>query len=222
MWKLLHFAMAAVERAALTLAELVALPLQAPERLAWERGLVERHRAGDRAAFEALYRAYAAALYARVLLPLLRQPALAEDALADTFASAHEDLGARSLGLGDRSLYFWLARIAKNRALDLLRRTALRRARVADLSRHVERLQLDDPDPETALSLRHESEHARGRVVAVLAALPPRYRQAIELRFFEERSRDDCARALAVKVPTFDVLLLRALREFRQRWEKGE
>ena len=64
--------MAALERAALTLGDLAALSLQAPERLAWERALVDRHRAGDRTAFEALYRAYAAALYARVLLPLLR------------------------------------------------------------------------------------------------------------------------------------------------------
>src|SRR5262245_6680225 len=140
--------MAAVERAALTLAELAALPLQAPERLAWEHALVEKHRAGDRTAFDALYRAYAAVLYARVRLPLLRQPALAEDALADTFARAHE--GLRATVPAEHSLYFWLARIAKNRALDLLRHSALRRARGSDVARHFERLQLDDPDPETA------------------------------------------------------------------------
>ncbi|MCB9624549.1 MAG: hypothetical protein H6723_14645 [Sandaracinus sp.] len=54
-----------------------------------------------------------------------------------------------------------------------------------------------------------------------LDALNPRYRQAIELRFFDERERQDCADLLEVKLGTFDVLILRALRAFRKEWERG-
>ena len=53
----------------------------------------------------------------------------------------------------------------------------------------------------------------------MLARLNPRYRRALELRFFEERSRQECAAALEVKLGTFDVLLLRALRAFRKEWD---
>ena len=43
-------------------------------------------------------------------------------------------------------------------------------------------------------------------------------RRALELRFFEERARPECAEALGVKIGTFDVVLLRALRAFRREW----
>jgi len=48
--------------------------------------------------------------------------------------------------------------------------------------------------------------------------LNERYRFAIELRFVEELSREECAARLGVKLGTFDVLLLRALRAFRKEW----
>jgi DNA-directed RNA polymerase specialized sigma24 family protein len=54
----------------------------------------------------------------------------------------------------------------------------------------------------------------------VLASVNPRYRRAIELRFLDDRSREDCARLMEVKLGTFDVLLLRALRAFRQQWHE--
>ena len=192
--------------------------LDAEERLAWERAQIAAHLAGDPTALEALYRAYAGTLYARVLLPHLREPALAEDALADTFTRAHETLDRfRS---SDRSVYFWLARIAKNRAIDLCRHSTLRRSAAGEVQLHFEQLKLSEPDPETALSLRAEARFASERVARVLAAIQPRYRRAIELRFFEEQTRENCAQSLEVKLATFDVLLLRALRAFRQAWEK--
>jgi RNA polymerase sigma-70 factor (ECF subfamily) len=49
--------------------------------------------------------------------------------------------------------------------------------------------------------------------------LHPRYARALTLRFLEDRTRDECATLLEVKVATFDVVLLRALRAFRERWQ---
>jgi DNA-directed RNA polymerase specialized sigma24 family protein len=56
-------------------------------------------------------------------------------------------------------------------------------------------------------------------VSAVLGAINPRYAQAIRLRLLEGLERDDCARELGVTTPTFDVVLLRAVRAFRARWD---
>ena len=53
----------------------------------------------------------------------------------------------------------------------------------------------------------------------MLEAINPRYRRAIELRFLEDKSREECAGAMEVKLGTFDVLLLRALRAFRKEWD---
>jgi RNA polymerase sigma-70 factor (ECF subfamily) len=216
--RLLHMLMVAVERAVLALSELAALPLGAAERLAWERDMIAAHANGDRSAFEALYRAYASVLYSRVLLPLLKNATLAEDALADTFTRAHEKI--TSFRSTDRSLYFWLSRIARNCGLDLQRRAAMQQRATPTLRTHIEQLVISEPDPETALSLHSEAAYVGNRVSQVLTAIHPRYRRAIELRFFEEKTRDDCAVSLEVKIATFDVLLLRALRAFRQQWEK--
>ncbi|GAB5540802.1 MAG: hypothetical protein SangKO_005620 [Sandaracinaceae bacterium] len=59
----------------------------------------------------------------------------------------------------------------------------------------------------------------RETVSAVLERINPRYARAISLRFFEDRSREECAAGLDVKIGTFDVVLLRALRAFRKEWE---
>ena len=52
--------------------------LNQPERLRWEADLVTRARDGERVAFAELYRAYAARLFARVLLPKLGNREAAE------------------------------------------------------------------------------------------------------------------------------------------------
>ena len=209
MWQLLSLCIAVLP---------AALPLLAAERLAWERELLAAHRAGDPAAFEALYRAYAATLYARVLLPLLRQPALAEDALADCFTRAHAAL--HDYRAGERSLYFWLSRIARNRALDLQRHRAVQ-LRTLPVFHEEARLAAGEDNPETLLVARSETEAHRRRVDQVLSGLTPRYRRALELRFFEELAREACAQQLEIKLGTFDVLLLRALQAFRREWLKA-
>jgi RNA polymerase sigma-70 factor (ECF subfamily) len=67
---------------------------------------------------------------------------------------------------------------------------------------------------------RAEAEtQLRARVREVLERINPRYRRAIELRLLEDRERQACADEMAVKLGTFDVLLLRAVRSFRAEWE---
>ena len=73
--------------------------------------------------------------------------------------------------------------------------------------------------PEQQVASLQQGRLLRERIERTLAELNPRYRRAIELRFLQERSRPDCAALLEVKLGTFDVLLLRALRAFRKRWE---
>jgi RNA polymerase sigma-70 factor (ECF subfamily) len=190
--------------------------LNRPDRLRWERALVDRARQGDRMAFTELYREYSRPIFAKVLIPKLGNREAAEDALAETFRTAFERLATYEAR--DVSLYFWLARIATNKALDLHRAKATTGRALSSFESLVAPLDEAPPDPETLLDLRTGSTRLQESVKAVLEKLNPRYRRAVELRFVEELSREDCAAALEVKLGTFDVLLLRALRAFRKEW----
>ena len=191
-------------------AEEVHRSLSDAEWLRRERECLMRARAGDRAAFAEIYEAFARALYTRVLMPRLGNPVAAEEALAETFHTALERLA----DFDDRgkSVWFWLARIAANKATDQHRA----RARGGRALQSYARLVVADENAPPPSG--REAEELREQVDRVLAKINPRYRRAIELRFFEEHAREVCAKKLEVQLSTFDVVLLRALRAFRVAW----
>lgn len=185
--------------------------------LSRERALVAAARRGESAAVAELYRAFAARLYRTVLVPRLGNPQAAEDALSETFRTALERLD--QFDERGTSLYFWLARIAVNKATDMHRVKARTRRALASFEDLLAPLRPSAPRPEKQLVEREREALLRERVGEVMEGLNPRYARAIELRFFEDKSREECAELLEVKLGTFDVVLLRALRAFRKRWE---
>lgn len=188
----------------------------AAEALRLERQTIGRALEGDKAAFAQLYRTHAPSIFARVLMPKLGNREAAEDALAETFRTAFEKLETFT----DRgvSIYFWLSRIAANKALDMHRAKGTTGRALANFESLVAPLSEGTPDPSELFELRADLVTVRKAVADVLGGLNERYRRAIELRFVEELSREECAAALGVKIGTFDVLLLRALRAFRKQW----
>jgi RNA polymerase sigma-70 factor (ECF subfamily) len=188
-----------------------------PERLRWERQVLERAREGDAVAFSELYRAYAPEVYRRILLPRLGDPSAAEDALAETFRAAFERLA--TFEQRDKSIRSWLSRIAVNKVTDMYRARAVSGRALSNFEAMLGPLVEPMIAPEDALAERRDVEWVRGAIQEVLDRITPRYRAAIELRFFEEKSRQECAESLDVKLGTFDVLLLRALRAFRKEWD---
>lgn len=189
-----------------------------PDWLALERGYIEGTRRGDRAAFAALYRALSGPLYRRVLLPRLGQRDAAEEALAETFRIALERLGSYADRGG--SIYGWLATIGAHVAADVHRKQARSLRALTNLAGLLGPLMPEGlGEAADAPHDAAERERALSEATArVLAAINPRYRRAIELRFFEGRERAQCADAMEVRLGTFDVLLLRALRAFRESW----
>lgn len=181
-----------------------------------ERRWLRRARRGDRKAFAELYDAFAGPLFSRVLMPRLGDRSAAEDALAETFRTALERLDDyEHRGV---SVWYWLARIAGNKAMDTHRAFARKGRALVGFEQLLRPVVPDVARPDEELERGLESERVREAVGVVLEGLNPRYRRAIELRFFEERSRPDCAERMEVRLGTFDVLLLRALRSFRKHW----
>ena len=181
------------------------------EDLTWELRCLEEIQRGSRRAFGDLYAAFSRRLYAHVLLPRLGNAWAAEEALAETFRAALEHL--REYQPRGGGVFRWLARIAMNKAADMHRERARSGKALASFESLIAPLRERD-DFERPLDQRR----LRVAIAEVLAQLSPRYRRAIELRMLEDLTRVDCAQRMEITVGNFDVLLLRALRAFRQAW----
>ncbi len=175
-----------------------------------ERAVVERLKTGDRAAFATLYGWYGDAVF-RVVLSRLPQREAAEDCLRDTFRTALEKIG--SFTYSGRSIFYWLRRIAVNKAMDTHRKT--RRDR--ELSERVKAsaapvMGSGAPRPDRGLEVQDTAR----QVEASLSRVNPRYARVLRMRLIEERTREECAEILEVTVGNLDVLLHRACKAFRK------
>ena len=158
-----------------------------------------------------LFEWFADALYRSAILPRLPVPELAEDVLKDTFRIALEKID--SFVEHDRSIFFWLRRIAINKAIDVHRARQRDRRASEQPALTIERTMSKPPmSPDRA----PEIEETRHAVERALNRLNPRYSTALRLRLIEDKDREECAEALGVAVGNFDVILHRAAKAFRK------
>ena len=178
-----------------------------------ERAVVERLRQGDRAAAATLYVWYGTPLFREIILPRLPNREQAEDVLRDTFKAVLERI-EQYHPEDNKSIYFWLRRIAINRATDVHR--ADQRARRLESALEAEtRIASEGPnDPADAL----ETEDTRAQIEGALATLNPRYAEALQLRLLQDLPREECAARMGVTVGNFDVILHRASAAFRKAY----
>ena len=176
-----------------------------------ERVVVQRLRAGDREAAGILFEWFSNALYRRAILPRLPVPEAAEDVLKDTFRIALERI--ETFTSHDRSIFFWLRRIAINRAIDVHRARKRHRLAITHSEATIDRTMSRPPPPPDRAP---EIEETRVAVNAALEKLNPRYSQALRMRLIEDKDRDVCAEAMDVTVGNFDVILHRAAKAFRK------
>lgn len=153
--------------------------------------------------FEALYRDARDDLYAYVAT-MLRDRAAAEDVTALAFERAYRK--HRSFDARKGSQRAWLFGIARNAALDELRR----RARHASLAA--------EPPDEAARSPEDLAEAAlrRAAVQAALATLAARDREVIALRFHAGLETAEVADVLGVSRSNAATLLHRAMTKLRE------
>ena len=180
-----------------------------------ERVLVTALKQGDRAAAARLYELYGDKLYRQAILPRLPVRELAEDVLKDTFRLTLERIDQYQPQ--GRSIFFWMRRIAINRAIDVYRaHSKARRQEDPDrIHDTIDRTMSRPPDaPDRGL----EIDDTRRMVDSSLELLNERYAQALRLRLIEERPRQECADYLGVTVGNFDVILHRACKAFRKNY----
>ena len=172
--------------------ETLSAPGTASGQSAWER-------------FETLYRSSRDDVYAYVAT-LLRDRAAAEDVTALAFERAYRRRRTFDRRRGEERA--WLFGIARNAALDELRR----RQRLARLATDPQDVSLAnrEPDDGAEVALR------RTAVREALAKLSGREREIVALKFHAGMSNAELARALGVSESNAGTLLYRTMEKLRK------
>src|SRR3954467_180756 len=129
-----------------------------PAELVWLLAAVAK---GDEAAFERLYVATRAKLYG-IVLRILRRSDLAEEVIQDTYLRIWRNAGEFNSSIA--TPITWMVAIARNRALDLVRRKS--EASIED-----EPNALDAPSDDPGPLARHEMTDDLRRLLACLGDL---------------------------------------------------
>lgn len=164
--------------------------------------LLDRVRRGDEDAMAALYDRYSKIVYS-VALRVLRDPGTAEDVLQDVFMSIWRRPDTFSPARG--SLGGWLAVVARNRSIDLLRRKRP--------SEQVEEIYLASP-----FDLADEAERnsTMQRARAIIARLPLEQRKTLEMAYFDGLTHSEIAEITGDPLGTVKTRIRSALLTLRK------
>jgi RNA polymerase sigma-70 factor, ECF subfamily len=159
-------------------------------------------------AFEALYRSSRDDVYAYVA-GLLRDRAAAEDVTALAFERAYRKRAKWDPGRGTRRA--WLFGIARNAALDELRR----RRRTAELAAEPEDVDATPLDAEAESALR------RAALRSAMAKLDARERELIGLKFFAGLGNAEIATVIGVSESNAGTRIHRTIEKLRRACDEA-
>jgi RNA polymerase sigma-70 factor (ECF subfamily) len=151
--------------------------------------LVDRLLQRDVSAFEQLYDRHSRIVYALVLR-ILQQASTAEEVVQDVFLQLWRNAARYQSARGP--FVPWLLTLARNRALDHLRLKSERQRRLEDQTEEPIAIAGSAPEYEKALDEKRRAE----RVRALIGALNPQQKKAIEMAYFEGLSHSEIAEAL--------------------------
>jgi RNA polymerase sigma-70 factor (ECF subfamily) len=177
---------------------------------ATEKHWVEKARAGDRLAFEQLYRSHCDRIFALCWRMCGNDRALAEDMVQESFVRAWNKL---DLFRGESKFGTWLHRLAVNVVL------SDRRIRVKRLQR--ERELVDDVE-RTLVGDRDVSSGLRKDLEAAIAGLPERARTVLVLYDIEGYQHNEIAEMTGMAVGSSKAQLHRARKLVQEVLEDSE
>lgn len=170
-----------------------------------DRLLVQAALGGDQVAFGELVTRYQTAVY-NLAYRMLGDPTDAEDAAQEVFVRAWNQLRTFQM---ERRFSTWLLSIASHHCIDLLRR----RKPTAPLDDVALYVPSNDPEPDE-LALRGEQ---REIVQKLLSTLPDKYRSVTVLRYYNDLSYDEIARATGLTESAVKTQLHRARRMLAEK-----
>jgi RNA polymerase sigma-70 factor, ECF subfamily len=174
-----------------------------PAELVW---LIAAISKGDEAAFERLYVATRAKLYG-VVLRILRRQDLAEEVIQETYVKVWNSAGQFNPAVS--SPITWMAAIARNRAIDIVRKRG-----ESSIEEEPEAMEVaaETPDP---LARREMSEELK-RLLECVGRLEPDRQKLVLLAYYNGWSREQLATKFGTPVNTVKTWLRRSMMEIRE------
>ena len=170
--------------------------------------IIESCRSGDRDAFRVLYDMYKDRVYSIALYFFHGDPTAASDVTQQVFLKLITTIGQFR---GDAEFSTWLYRLVVNSAIDAAR-THKSGAVIFD-SPHMEAFAASGSSQEEDLERAETAKSVR----AAVSALPPKFRIAVLLRYFEDLSYEQMAEALNCSMGTVASRLSRGHKMLAER-----
>lgn len=180
--------------------------------LADEAELVERAKVDDRA-FEILYDFYFPKIYGYIF-KRVGSFEVAQDLVSSTFLKVFTNLGKYE----NRGYAFgaWVYRIATNNLTDYYRKSGNNKNINFDSLEELKDEKGENPGETVQLSQEREL------IRRALGDLPKNYQEVLHLKFFAERDNSEIARILETSENNVRVLIFRALKKFKDAYQKYE
>jgi RNA polymerase sigma-70 factor, ECF subfamily len=159
----------------------------------------------DRTSFRDLYAATSAKLYG-VILRILKRRDVADEVLQEVYVKIWNSAGTYDPARA--SAITWMATIARNRALDEVRK-------VRPLSIEDVPAAQDIPDPQMLVSERMEVSADYARLTACLNGLEPQKRDIVKLAYLEGLSREELGQRFGHPAATIKTWLHRSLKQLK-------
>jgi RNA polymerase sigma-70 factor (ECF subfamily) len=174
-----------------------------PAELVWLMAGVAR---GDQAAFERLYTATRAKLYG-VVLRILRRTDLAEEVVQEAYLKIWNNAGSFDPKLA--TPITWMVAIARNRALDVVRRKS-------EVSIEDEPAAMEAAGEEPNPLARQEMTDELRRLLGCLGQLEEDRRRLVLLAYYSGWSREQLSAKFGAPANTIKTWLRRSLLEIRE------
>jgi len=168
--------------------------------------IVEGCRAGDRDAFRALYDLYKDRVYSIAFYFLNGDPSAASDVTQQVFLKLITSIGQFR---GEAEFSTWLYRLVVNACVDV--------ARGRKFALTADRVQLEALAAAGSQEVDIARDQMARSVRAAVAALPSKFRVAVLLRYFEDLSYEEMAKALGCSMGTVASRLSRGHRMLAER-----
>jgi RNA polymerase sigma-70 factor (ECF subfamily) len=154
-----------------------------------ERQLMTRISSGDELAFRTLYGRHNLRIH-RFLGRMLRNAAAAEDVLSEVFLDAWRQAGRYE---GRSSVNTWLCAIARNKALEYLRK-------YPPAAKHADMPEIADASDTPDIMVQKSDKKALLR--QCVERLGPEHRDVVELAYYHEKSIEDVGEILQIPLNT--------------------
>ncbi len=173
-----------------------------------EQELVERAKTDD-LAFGELYNIYFPKIFGFVY-KRVGQKQTCEDIVAEVFMKVFTNL--KEYRHQGTSFGCWIYKIATNKLIDYYRGRGSKTVAAAELPEIVAKENIEEQ-----IGQKIQLE----KVQKIICELPENYQEVINLKFFAELSNQEIAKIMKISENNAGVLIFRALRKFREEYEKN-